>query len=610
MKALQEKKTRLPSLLRWGLVVFSLAALVLAGCNTGGDDDGGSVGIRQGKDILSMRVIKAPDNISYEGLPVDLRGIEVLIDYVDGSPSQIIKDHTLFYTMPDTNAIPGRMPYPAQPGQPGRKNRYPTNGDTLIGDNMWSMDIPEDYPFAEYGVLDYFLAYNPANRELITAPLRIKGVLDLEEIHFLKGLPEQVYYIDDMVDFTGVVVELKYNDRRGFFQTNNGRIAEWGDKLGTPQRVETPFDTRWDWSLNYPRSKGAQPFMRLEVGNRLVRNVDFTSDLDYRVGERYTRRDEKFKTLYMVDKMVVKQEPTTLPSNGFLSNYQTEYMELREEWLYKYLKDVEVTVYYKDQNGADAPETKKIVLDPAGEPMTLPMAEYFTGNFVPLITNLNGNDFRYGDFQGPPLNGRDTVIRGAEPGTSRYNPYHNYLVFTHQNVERRKYYGGENRYGRRNRIANPVLNTNIDFVKSVTCANPIEVYVLQPELTITPATVSFPVWPESARGNVTKFLDALTINAQWIYMDATGGNEKIRTDPIASDDPRLTITGNRTVTIDNINYGIGAGIYRLGFWMNTRNGGTITLRYDDVRGDAKTGVGGGTRATGEVELELTDPNEV
>jgi len=162
MKALQGKKTSLRSILRWGLVLFSLAALVLAGCNSGSDDDdGGGGGIRgTGKDILTMKVIKAPDYISYEGLPIDLRGIEVLVTYTDGTWEVLTDQTAKFFTVPNADAIePGRVCDTYRVGEKIER-RY----DTATGDTPSLMKIPEDYIFAEYRILDYMLAYNPNNK--------------------------------------------------------------------------------------------------------------------------------------------------------------------------------------------------------------------------------------------------------------------------------------------------------------------------------------------------------------------------------------------------------------------------------------------------------------
>ena len=93
MKALQRKKTGLRSILRWGLVAFSLAALVFAACNTGGGDESYGPSRR----VISIHVAKSPDGLSYEGLEVNLEGIEVVLTYADGS-SQLVKDPGMFYT--------------------------------------------------------------------------------------------------------------------------------------------------------------------------------------------------------------------------------------------------------------------------------------------------------------------------------------------------------------------------------------------------------------------------------------------------------------------------------------------------------------------------------
>jgi len=92
MKALKEKRIGLRSLLRRGLVILSLFALVFALASCADSDEGGGEGPTTATPApapkykpASIEIKSWPTNDSYEGLPLSLEGLEVRV-YYDGGP--------------------------------------------------------------------------------------------------------------------------------------------------------------------------------------------------------------------------------------------------------------------------------------------------------------------------------------------------------------------------------------------------------------------------------------------------------------------------------------------------------------------------------------------
>jgi hypothetical protein len=90
MKALKEKRIGLRSLWRRGLVILSLFALVFASCNATDDDDDVVVPpttnppVVVGPGLMKIEIKSAPTEKSYEGQPINLKGLEVLVRYEGG----------------------------------------------------------------------------------------------------------------------------------------------------------------------------------------------------------------------------------------------------------------------------------------------------------------------------------------------------------------------------------------------------------------------------------------------------------------------------------------------------------------------------------------------
>ena len=101
MKALKEKRISLRSLLRRSLVILGLFALVFASCgDTSSSSSSGTTG-DLGKLPVSIEVITQPSNSSYQGMPIDLTGMQVLVRYNTGPmDAEIVTDISKFDTYP------------------------------------------------------------------------------------------------------------------------------------------------------------------------------------------------------------------------------------------------------------------------------------------------------------------------------------------------------------------------------------------------------------------------------------------------------------------------------------------------------------------------------
>ena len=161
MKALKEKRISLRSLWRRGLVILSLFALVFASCAD--TDKGGGAETPSGPALSSIEIVQSPADAakldpanakaynSYEGLPVNLKGLQVLLKY-DSNPKDnrvITLDNSSakFYTEP-SYAV-GFLAYDAS----NNNVWYPMVNYTLIvevGGKPWTanLKIPNVIPIS------------------------------------------------------------------------------------------------------------------------------------------------------------------------------------------------------------------------------------------------------------------------------------------------------------------------------------------------------------------------------------------------------------------------------------------------------------------------------
>jgi hypothetical protein len=547
MKALQEKKTSLRSIMRWGLVVFALAALVFAACDSGGGSGNCGVSLPQGRRIIRMEVTKPPTDPSFEGLPINLKGMEVTVWYSDNDKQVLTEKCADYYTRPLAERTS------ENPDEWWGNVRTTAAGPTLAR-------VPPDYMFAEKHEIDYILGIKTQDIGIAECHLRVPSVLTLLDVHFLgeDWLLKQEFFIDDVIDFNQMKMECRYNNGLGRF---GNQIIFDQSELGTYMTVPVPFFNHWDWSLNYPLSAGQLPFIMVNIGNDTV---------DGRPGnnKRLVHHKEwSFQKLFLVDELKVTKAPDLKSLQGykgdgkFYSDYVMQYSTEKDEWFHNYLQDTEVTVHY---TGTD--KTKKMVAKPSGD-MELPLYDFFANTDSLLSTARQS-------FAAPKFNGRTNEIRNAW----------NMLIVSHEGSERYQ-------------------ETNKDRTRPrfIPLGPSIKVYILQPELEIESigGDIVFPIEPVADRGNVNKLLDKLKITGTWLYMDRDGENEDEKTREIKSSDPRLSFVSPRSVTpvfIDNEPRTPGSGVYDP-LWWGRAYESPVRLRYSEL-GDVR-------RADGEIDVTIS-----
>jgi hypothetical protein len=216
MKALKEKRIGLRSLLRRGLVILSLFALVFASCaDSGGDDTPTGTNPPPAAKYLPARIeiVSQPTVNSYEGKPVDLTGLEVRV-YYDGGPENnqtLTTKNATFSTYPhtavgviatdgtDTLWVPQLQYTLLWYSKDADKVfteiiKLDTKGKTVVpiarAETWTQLDPPDTYPV--YGDDDPSLAWSRG--------LRLVGDLDAK------------IYVDDYPDFSKYRMQAEYID--------------------------------------------------------------------------------------------------------------------------------------------------------------------------------------------------------------------------------------------------------------------------------------------------------------------------------------------------------------------------------------------------------------
>jgi len=184
MKALKEKRISLRSLWRRGLVILSLFALILAvgcsdsdesGTDEGGGGGGGGSGGSSGKTIVGMSILDRPaceSEIQYEGFPIKLDGIKVLVRYNDNSTAEIT----------DTSKLYVDPPFYQNKEYPGGYDVYLTNSEFI----NWMGNAPLS-----------FVA---------------KGIRNVTEFHWTGSVAKKTYFSDDIPNLSGLSLEMRYED--------------------------------------------------------------------------------------------------------------------------------------------------------------------------------------------------------------------------------------------------------------------------------------------------------------------------------------------------------------------------------------------------------------
>jgi len=232
MKALKEKRISLRSLWRRGLVILSLFALILAvGCSdsdesgTDGGGGGGGTVTNSGKAIIGLTILERPaceGEVQYEGALIKLDGIKVKVLYEDRTWDDI-SDPSRFYA-------------------------YPTY-----------------YLNKEYGLDNYavFLANNQALNISAALDFSANGIKNVKEFRWTNAdkLTKQTYFSDDIIDLSGISLELKYD------------ITAAHDQLY--QRVQ-PLPKDWEYWEFSQFMDPDEPFIRLYLP-RYDNNGDFST---------------------------------------------------------------------------------------------------------------------------------------------------------------------------------------------------------------------------------------------------------------------------------------------------------------------------------------------
>jgi len=246
MKALKEKRISLRSLWRRGLVILSLFALLLAGC---GDSDSGDSNVPVSstlKTVVGYTILKNPDCVSevqYEGFPIELDGMVVLVRYDDNSTEEVTAESGRLKVYPEY--YQNNTATPSNSGIIGR-GQLP-NGDT----------------YQEYGVVlvNNGNAY-PVETDIYTGKsiggikfqIATKNVKNVQEMHWTGNLGKKTYYSDDIPDLSGVSLEMRYA----------------GDNHDRLYHKVLPLPKNWAYWHFSERDDKDQPFIQIYLPNNTV----------------------------------------------------------------------------------------------------------------------------------------------------------------------------------------------------------------------------------------------------------------------------------------------------------------------------------------------------
>jgi len=243
MKALKEKRISLRSLWRRGLVILSLFALVFASC---GDSDSGSSddGLKPGKVPIAIELLTTSiSTVSYEGQPVDLTGLKVLVRYSTDPKDNVIltKDNTKFYTDP---------PYAVGVIGEASATAGVYSGD---GDIYW---VPQR---------NYTLTFSPgAGEPIYSREIQIGGVYPIARQSSWQDTPNSAN-----------------NGFGGIYNMGNTISAFWSQGL----QLTGPLDTeiRVD---DYPKLEALK--LQAQYSNGAKKDIDVIKSTDWEIRARNT----------------------------------------------------------------------------------------------------------------------------------------------------------------------------------------------------------------------------------------------------------------------------------------------------------------------------------
>ena len=243
MKALKEKRISLRSLWRMGLVILSVFALAFVSCNNSATEDPSNTEApTSGVVPLSMFVSKYPTSSTgkvYEGLPVDLSGIELTVTWSNGNQTKVYnpKDLKVYPTIYDWRLTGGSYEYYSDRIIP-----------PAVVPRGW---VPMNFAWYAANVRNsYTVSYCFGNRTISTEIPQDKmgRHLRIQRLHWTGAMNKQEYFIDEIPDFTGLTgFEGSYHDGE--------QSARYDETTSTYYHQPIPYNTdnpeyRWRWVWN------------------------------------------------------------------------------------------------------------------------------------------------------------------------------------------------------------------------------------------------------------------------------------------------------------------------------------------------------------------------
>jgi hypothetical protein len=190
MKVLKEKRISLRSLLRRSVVILSLFALAFAGCGSSSDDNGepgGPVTPPAGPTVVAINILQQPTSYSFQGCPPNLTGLIAEVTWSNG-------DVKIEYDTTKFTVTPG---YCDEGGH-----------DTNAG-------------------FDFGLALTGYS-VVATQSVHIIEVVPATSIHITGKATRQDWYSDQRPDFSGLKMEIEYNNNPGTSRNYPFTSTQWG----------------------------------------------------------------------------------------------------------------------------------------------------------------------------------------------------------------------------------------------------------------------------------------------------------------------------------------------------------------------------------------------
>jgi len=213
MKALKEKRVSLRSLMRRGLVILSLFALVFASCSdsdSGTDPTGGTDGTTPppSKTVTAIQILRQPVNESYQGFAPDLTGLIAEVFWSDGTSETVLGESGKFTTSPGY----------CDEAWPGTKS---TSDPSKYGDGT--------DPYTK-------LSLQYIGQAALASGLEIPMVVGATKID-ITGVPKP-WYADERPNFDGLAYEISYDT--GWLGLGSKSVAGVPNKYSKQRAAMTP----------------------------------------------------------------------------------------------------------------------------------------------------------------------------------------------------------------------------------------------------------------------------------------------------------------------------------------------------------------------------------